>query len=163
MFYSRHFHEVALDELVTIDLAGKQDTMALAKQEYMLRAAMKKAASKMPVISITALTDTEKNELRSKIHDAFSTVKGDTEVTQAFENAFKEKVQAFGHELAQERPAFLFIQEDDWKWFIPLLGDTLQLQVINQDRVGRRKLLLVANPSGSKLMEQKQLSVLKVH
>ena len=158
VFYSRHFHEVALDELVTIDLAGKQDAqdaMALAKQEYMLREAMKKAVSKVPITSISSLTDNEKNDLRSRIHNAFLAAKGDRDVTQAFESAFKEKVLAFGRDLAQEKPAFLFIQEVDWKWFAPQLENASSLQVINQDNVGRRKLLLVANQSGARLLGQK--------
>ena len=152
VFYARHFHEVALDERVIIPINGQQDATALAKQEYFLRMAMKKAADKVKAISLAALTDSEKNEIRSGIQEALAKVKGDPEVTRAFEKAFQEQIQAFSREFAQETPAFFFIQEEDWKWFIAMQDTTVPFQIIQQDNVGRRKLLLVANPSAIRLL-----------
>lgn len=153
VFYSRHFLTPELNDILPVQLSHEVDEMTLAKQQIRLRKDMVKATAKVQLASENAPTAQDIEALRQAVHSVVADSKVEPEVAQAFEVALTEAVHKFEQEFVGEKPAFLFIQEQDRKWLLPLFPNLAQLPIIGQDSVGRRDMLLISNDAGARLLK----------
>jgi 4-amino-4-deoxy-L-arabinose transferase-like glycosyltransferase len=154
VFYSRHFHSAVLTDLLSVELSHAVDEATMAKSQSTLRKSIAKAVDKVPVTSPAAPTETELPALLAAIHTAIQETKVDPELARAFETALKETVQQFASEFEGPLRAFMFVQEEDWKWLIPLFPQLRSHYVIGRQSVGKRNMLLIANEAGMKATKE---------
>jgi hypothetical protein len=81
--------------------------------------------------------------------------KVDRELALAFENALTETIASIAADFDESAPAFMFIQEEDWKWLLPLFPNLARHKIIGKEAVGRRHMLLVANQAGEEAVGAK--------
>ena len=152
VFYSRHFLTPVLTDILPVKVSHEVDEMTLAKQQIRLKKDIKKAADKVTLASVDAPTAQEIEALHQALHAVVQEAKTDREIAEAFERALVDVMENFGTEFNSESPAFVFIQEQDRKWLLPLFPDMAKLPVLRQESVGRRKMLLLANEAGARLV-----------
>lgn len=150
IFYSKHFHTPVLTDLLKIDVPqlGLAD---MAKQQRSLRKAVVKAVEDVPLADLVAPTQAELQALRDAVHAGIAGAKPDPQLIVAFETALAGAVAEFSAQFDQDTPAFLFVQEQDWKWLVALFPDFRQHVLIRRESVGRRDMLLVANETGGRM------------
>jgi len=148
IFYSRHPHTPVLNDLLPIKLSHEVDLAAMAKQQRKLRKAVAEAASKVDVASLMDPTQQEIETLRTAVHQAIAETKVDPDLAPAFEQSLKDTVGAFATEFDGPTPAFVFVQEEDLKWMIPLFPDLTKHTLVRKESVGRRNMVLLGNQSG---------------
>ena len=64
-------------------------------------------------------------------------------------------LDGFAASFGSDAPAFFFVQDDDWRWMLPLQTAPPRYFVVRQQRVGSREVLLVANEAGKKLLDRR--------
>lgn len=153
IFYTKHFHKPMLTDLLPVELSREISLAEMAKKQRALRKAVKKAVEDVPVASLTDATDAEREALAKAVHDAAQEAKAGPELARAFEDALKNCVRKYSMEFNAPGPGFMFVQEEDWKWLIPLFPDLGKCSVIRRQSVGSRNVLLLANIDGAALVE----------
>ena len=62
-------------------------------------------------------------------------------------------IQQFAREFDGPAPTFMFVQEQDWKWLIPLFPGLALNPLISRQSIGQRDVLLIANKAGAELLK----------
>ena len=153
VFYTRHFHTRVLNDLLPVQLPHPQDTIKAAKQQQKLRHDIAKAVDKIPVASLADPTAADMSALLEAVHGAIANAKVDPELAAIFQQVLTEAIQQFAREFDGPAPSFMFVQEEDWKWLIPLFPDLARNPLISRDSVGVRDVLLIANKAGAELLK----------
>lgn len=154
IFYSRHPHTPVLNDLLPVKLSHKIDLAAMAKQQRKLRKAVAEAAGKVDVASPMNPTPQEIETLRAAVHQAVTETKVDPDLAPAFEQSLKETVDAFAREFDGPAPAFVFVQQEDLKWMLPLFPDIAKHTLVREESVGRRDMVLLGNQAGIQAIEK---------
>jgi len=152
IFYSKHPHTPLLTDLLPVQLERPLSFATVARGEISLRKAIAKAVEKVPVASLTSPTDAEVAALHEAAHEAVARSKVEPELARAFEQSLSKTIAEFAREFEEEMPSFVFVQEEDWKWLLPLFPDLARQTVIGRQAIGRRNMLLLANNSGAALL-----------
>jgi hypothetical protein len=145
VFYSRHFHQDRFIDPLPVRAAPELDEMTSAKLQRKIRNAITKAVDGVEVSSLSAPTDADLTALQGAVEKAIAEPTVDPGFARAFRGALTEAVHYFAAEFTQPGPAFAYVQEQDWKWLLPLLPQRKQFVVIAQEGVGKRTMLLLAN------------------
>lgn len=156
IFYSKHFHTPILNDLLPVQTSEHYSELEMAKRQRELRKAIAKAVDDVSVASLTNPTESEIETLRTAVHDAVGKAKVEPELASAFEASLRKAVGDFAKEFEHTMPAFVFIQEEDWKWLLPLFPDLAKHPIISRQAVGRREMLLIANQAGAALVKSVQ-------
>ncbi len=151
-YYSRHFLTPVLNDILPMQLTHDLDEMTVAKQQYRLRKEIVKAADKIQMSSFDAPSQQDIDAIRNAIHMTVQKVKVDPELAEQFEAAVSSTMSDFEQEFSGSTPAFVFIQEQDWKWLLPIYPALAQLPIIKQEAVGQRDMLLISNEAGARLV-----------
>jgi len=75
------------------------------------------------------------------------------ELIAAFQEALKQESNLFFEAFGSNKPAYLYVQENDWRWLYAIHPDMRNAAVLHHDQVGSRDVLLVANAAGKGLLE----------
>lgn len=151
IFYTKHFHKPVFTEMLDMD-ASQVDMLAQAKQLSKLRKTIAGAANKVPIASIDHLTQKETLALHEAVNQAFDQSGIDPAIRQAFEDAVTKKTNEFYSVFTGTGPAFMFVQEQDWRWMIAVAPQWHDLSLVHGQAAGNRDVLLVANGAGDRLL-----------
>ena len=66
-------------------------------------------------------------------------------------NAITAFLRDFFDAVGEEPPAFLLVQEGDWRWVLAIHPEAQTLPVLGDQHVGSRHVLLVSNRAGAAL------------
>jgi len=153
IFYSKHFHTPVLTDLVGKDEIPPEAWMEAAKQQKSARKLIARAVDAVAIANLEAVTAPERAALLDAIESSIAAEAEDAEALRAFEDALRREIDAFAGRFAAPEPAFLFVQDEDWRWLLPLHGSPPEYHVIRHDRVGSREVLLLANAAGEALCQ----------
>ena len=156
ILYTKHFHKPFLTGLVPIDLPPEMDEMAMAVFQRKNRKAMAKAVEDVPISSFESIGPHEIDALRQALENTVSNLDLEAELLADFQESLNAMVEDFAGELKKPQAVFFFIQDRDWRWFITLHPIFGELQIINNQSVGDRKVILIANEVGSNLLAEMQ-------
>jgi hypothetical protein len=135
-----------MDELAPADL------MSDASDQIHARKVVKKAVEDIPIADVMAITPEEKQALRAAIEAAFAAEVEDAPAIHQFEDAVKRELHELTLRFNSPEPAFAFIQDEDWRWILPLSDPPPPLHVVRHENVGRRYVLLLANKAAMDLL-----------
>ncbi len=160
VFYSEHFHEpVLIDLLDSEEHPVSLDMQAAVKQQRKARRVIIDAVKEVPIENIEQITSTEKSELRNAIESAIAESETLTEELWAFEHALIAEIDRFAHAFSESTPAFMYIQAGDWRWILALHTDMPSYHVLEHRGVGRREVMLLGNNAAAALVvEMNRLS-----
>jgi hypothetical protein len=108
---------------------------------------------KVPVADLQHITVEERQALMDAIETAVNAHK-DAEAIRAFEGELQKAITGFFMLLNKDTPAFAFIQEEDWRWLVPLYPGEIPATILVDRLVGSRHALLLANDAGVALVNQ---------
>jgi len=154
IFYARHFHEPVLtDSLDMPEDATAAEEKKAKELQFKTRAAIVKAVSEkqVPIASFARVTPEEVQALNTQLDAAVKLVQLDPQLAADFEAALKKEVDAFVERFERPTPSFMFVQERDWRWLLPLRPELREYVVLGNQSVGRRDMLLIANAEGARL------------
>jgi 4-amino-4-deoxy-L-arabinose transferase-like glycosyltransferase len=149
IYYSRRFHEPVL-----IGLVGNVPPEALMDQARLQKDAKRtiaKAVDDVPVANLQHVTPEERKALFDAIEGA---VVGheDEAAIRAFEADLQTAITEFFARLTGPAPAFAFVQEEDWRWLVPLYPGDIPATILVDRPVGSRHVLLLANDAAVALL-----------
>ena len=150
IYYSKHFHEPVLTDLLLVEMPDGMTRIAMAKQQKRLREDMAEAAMDVSLSDLAHVTDGEIEVLQQAIQDRIlRDSRLDARLAQQFKKALAAQVDAFAAMFAKPGPAFLFVQEQDWRWLLAVDPSLREFEILQRQSVGRRDVLLVANHRGA--------------
>lgn len=158
IFYSHHPHEEVFTSLVgdvPADLAALLD---VAETQKRARKLIAEAVEDVPIADLDNVTPDERQALRAAIEGAIAGSDEDVQTLRTFEKDLIAEVDAFAATFSSPEPAFMFVQEQDWRWLLPLFTVVPEYRVIHGEGVGRREVLLLANGAGESLAAQDHVS-----
>jgi len=148
IFYARHFHEERFTGFVGEMPDTMDELMAAGKLQKHARKVVAEGVAEVPVADIENIAPEERAALRQAIEDAIAQDE-DLEAVLAFEQELIREIDIFATEFAGSGPAYMFVQEEDWRWLIALMSAPPEVTVLRQQGVGRRNVLLIANASAT--------------
>ncbi|HOV60097.1 MAG TPA: glycosyltransferase family 39 protein [Candidatus Hydrogenedentes bacterium] len=154
IFYTRHFHEPVLTDMLHIDLGRDVDWFTMAQAQATLRYLAFKAVRDVPVADLNHPTDAEKQALLDAVRRAVETSGVDRDLAEKFYQALLEEMDRFLRDFNAPGPAFVLIQRPDWKWIVTLCPRLAAATVVRSDSIGQREMTLLANPDGVRALEQ---------
>lgn len=152
VFYARHFHQPFLVGLVPMTPPPGMDEVALTKAQRKVQKAMVKATKEVHVASFAAASPAEVQALGTALESALREMEEEGSFVADFRHALDNLVLPFSHKFASGPPAFLFVQERDWRWLLPLYTAFAPMKVVKHKSVGQRSVLLIANEAGAQLL-----------
>lgn len=155
VFYSRHFHTpVLMNDPIPLVPPRIQDPKMDARVQRKIRDFITKAVGLVPLEDEYHRRASYVEGLRGVVRGAIETAAPDPEYARAFLDALTLAVRRFAEEFDSPKPAFAFVQEDDWKWILPLLPQPNRFRIMGTETVGQRSMLIVANDTGTELMSR---------
>ncbi|HDP33960.1 MAG TPA: glycosyltransferase family 39 protein [Candidatus Hydrogenedentes bacterium] len=153
LFYSRHFFRELYTEIIPMKNGSEMNRWELAEFQNQVHRSIEKAAAKTTVENIKRITGEEVRLLKEAIREAVGKTGYPTELIAEFQRALKAESDEFFTVFASSRPAFLYVQENDWRWLYAIHPDMRNAHVLHQEQVGSRHVLLVANDAGRSLLQ----------
>ena len=151
VYYSRHFHEPVLTGLVGD--VPQEALMAQAKLQKEAKKTIVKAVDKIPVANLQQVTPEERTALFDAIEGAVAGHEDEAAI-RAFEADLQAAIEEFFALLKEPAPAFAFVQEEDWRWLLPLYPGEIPATILVDRPVGSRHVLLLANDAAVTLLSQ---------
>lgn len=151
IFYSRKFHVPVLTSLVGIEKIAPDDLLEAARQQKAARKLISEAVEEVPIANMEAVTEAERTALRTAIETAIDGEGEEAAALRAFERDLIAEIDAFAQKFSQEQPAFMFVQDEDWRWLLPLFTKVPEYLVIEHRNVGSREVLLLGNKAAGGL------------
>lgn len=148
VLYAEHYHVPILTDLLPLRLPTTLGDMEMAKLQRNLKKDMVDAAAEVAVADFRAVTDAELAELNAALEIALAEAHVAPEVANAFRDALRDAVAEFTVQFEAPGPAFFFVQEEDWRWLLPLHPHLRDYPVVDRRNVGSRSVLLIANRPG---------------
>ncbi len=149
VYYARHFHTPVLTGLVG-DISP-ETIMAQAKLQKEAKKIIAKAVDEVPVADLQHVTPQERQALFDAIEGAVSGHEDEAAI-RAFEADLQKAIADFFALLKEPAPAFAFIQEEDWRWLLPLYPGEIPATILVDRPVGSRHVLLLANDAAIALL-----------
>ncbi len=148
-FYAKHYILPFLGER-DLDKIILQSNIPYKKLQTIVKIhnGFKRVVSKVPISNITSPTEAELNALKSTLSDFRNAIETPEikDLAKQLETLLQEKLEELYDILSSDKPAFLLIREEDWKWvlaFKPELAGILKpVSVRSQPK---RTLYLLAN------------------
>lgn len=154
LFYSRHFFKELYTEVIPLEHGHNMNPMALARFQNDLSHAIGKATAKVDIKDIKSISPEEWALLQQAIRNAVLKEEYAPELIADFKEALAKAGRDFFKAFESSRPAYLYVQEYDWRWIYALHPDIQDAKVLHEELVGRRHVLLIANPAGEALLDK---------
>lgn len=152
IYYSKHPHEAVLVDLPGSAGLTMDELYALAKTHKEARGLIQAAVEPVPVAKLDAVTPEELAALRAAIETAVAAAGDRAAALRAAEGQLQAVLDGFAATFGGDSPAFMFVQDDDWRWLLPLFSQLPKVEIVRQQRVGSREVLLIANEQGKALL-----------
>ncbi|HQL96101.1 MAG TPA: glycosyltransferase family 39 protein [Candidatus Hydrogenedentes bacterium] len=154
VYYSKKFHEPVLTDLVGKASIPPEELAHAARVQIKGKSVISHAVEDVPIADLASPTSEERAALEAALHQALAEQEEKLAGALQFEDDLRAELAAFAEKLQSGRPAFFFVQDDDWRWIAALLPETLKLHGLVQREVGRRHALLLANEPGKALLDR---------
>lgn len=152
IYYSKHFFKELYTDIIPLEHAHGMDEVDMVRFQRDVARTISKAVDKVPVRTIAAITPEELSALQQAMKKAIAEKKYDEVVIQDFLVGLERAADDFFKVFGSSRPAFLYVQENDWRWIYAIHPDVQEAVVLSQASVGSRDVVLVANPAGAALL-----------
>jgi len=152
IYYAEHSHETVPNGVLQVE--GMQDLDALEQAALQAKAlrTIQKAVEDVAINSISSPSDEDIQLLRSALEESVLAPLEDGRTIRGFETAITALLDDLMRAMAAQAPAFIITQERDWRWMLALCPDARDLFVVEDQKVGSRHVLLIANSSAKSLM-----------
>jgi len=144
VFYAEHPHVPVLTDLLDM---GEADFLESAKLQSRLRKTLEDAVEDVPIADFQHITPEERRTLRAAIQQAERELELPQEKIDRFEQALTLAIAEWVDDFIAPGPAYAFIQEEDFRWFITYASD-FAYTVVRHEDVGSRAVLLLRNGAG---------------
>jgi len=152
VFYSRHFFKELYTKAIPLEHGHGMNTLEMLGFQKDLSTAIGKAVAKVKVEDTACIRPAELEALRSAVSEVIGKKDYPPELIQDFRKGLERESEEFFSVFGSSRPAFLYVQDYDWRWIFALHPDTRGAVVLSQSDVGSRRVLLIANPAGAQLI-----------
>ncbi len=158
IFNARKFHEPLFTGLVGADKIPPDKLIAVAKLQKKARTVIADAVRKVPLSAPDSVTPAERDALLKAISAAVDKTGKDAPAIRETEDEVRGELDAFVARVNGAEPAFWFVMENDWHWMQALQTAPPECSLVRRDGMGRRSLMLMANPAAMKLLGEAQQS-----
>lgn len=156
IFYAKHRHNAFLVYDWPMKAPEDMSPLEFVEQQRALGNALRKATDAVPIADWAHITDGEVEALRAKSESVFSFAKAKSPLVDEFKTAVGKSVQEFTAKVAADGPAFLIVQEGDWRWLLPFAPDLRNFTLLTRASVGSDRVLLLTNDAGANLLNAGQ-------
>lgn len=153
LFYSRHFFKELYTDIIPMEHGHEMNQYELIKFQDKISRTIEKAAAKADIADIRNITEEEVAAMHDTMEEAVSKIGYAPELIATFQEALKQESNLFFEAFGSNKPAYLYVQENDWRWLYAIHPDMRNAVVLHHDQVGSRDVLLVANAAGKGLLE----------
>jgi 4-amino-4-deoxy-L-arabinose transferase-like glycosyltransferase len=153
VFYSKHPHTPVLCDLIGAEKLSGKELKRMAKQQKTARGVIAMAVAKVPVKDPGAITSDECAALRKAIDAGIDATGESAQALRLFEGALQHEIDGLNAKFSGAKPAFMFVQDNDWRWILPLISQPPAYRVLRHLDVGQRDVLLIANEAGSHMLD----------
>lgn len=151
IYYSRHPHTPMFTDIIPIPGLTDFDPYEMAMQQVKARKVIAGSVQDVPVADMAAVTEVERKNLRDAITSGIEATGKHASELHMFEGALTQALDAYVATFSGPEPAFMFVQDEDWRWMLPLLSTAPRFTILQHTPVGSRYVLLFANEAGAKL------------
>jgi 4-amino-4-deoxy-L-arabinose transferase-like glycosyltransferase len=152
IFYSRKNHVPVYTELIGTDMPTGEALLKEAERQRRARKIIADAVADVPVADLGAVTAEERAALYAAMEAAIEAEGGeDAASLRVFEDELRHDVGNYARDFSSGTAAFMYIQEEDWRWLVTLWPEDAAIVVLRHEKVGRREVLLIANAAGAAL------------
>ncbi|MBX3180245.1 MAG: glycosyltransferase family 39 protein [Candidatus Hydrogenedentes bacterium] len=152
VYYSQRLHQPIFTSLI-----GDIPPDRLIEQAQIQKEARKviaEAVEDVPIQDLARITPEERDALLAAINSAVDEHEHRDTILE-FEHALMDEIDRFFAEFTRPESALAFIQEEDWRWLVPLYDDgDVPVHILVDRPVGSRHVLLLANESALTLLRQ---------
>ncbi len=156
VFYSRHFHEPVLMNIIGAHRIAPADFRRISDKQRRARKLIAQAVQQVPVADMERITPEENAALLRAVDEAIEATGEQAAALKAFEVELQDEIDVFARRFAASRPAMMFVQDEDWRWIYPLHRDPPEYHVVRHRTVGSRHVLLLANQAAWELLRRTQ-------
>jgi len=149
VFYSKHFHEPVLTDVIPMEGIDAAALAKLAEKQKTARKLIAKSVAEAPIADMANVTPQERQALREAIDAAIAATGSNADALRFFEGSLQNAIDEFAAQFANAGPAFMFVQDEDWRWLLPLHSQPPDYAVVQHRAVGSRDVLLLANRAGA--------------
>ena len=149
VYYAKHFHEPFFVDEFPIPVAEEIEAVGLAEVTSAIRNGLEKATRAVPVASLESVTDAELETLAAAASAMFDFASVQYDWAPLGKEAAIAAVAELATRMDAEGPAFMLVQEKDWRWLLALGPEMRDYIILGQARVGARHVVLVANGAGA--------------
>lgn len=158
VYYARHFHEPILCDLLDIaEMKGMPDYEE-ARTQSRLKRAIQKAVTKVPIASFEHITDEEVRDLQTAVESALDANEAQKIYLASYEKAARLHLERLFSSMKSPQPAFIMVLQQDWRWIVALQPEARDLEVLTENNVGSREVLLLANESAAALVRDASIT-----
>jgi 4-amino-4-deoxy-L-arabinose transferase-like glycosyltransferase len=152
IFYARKFHQPLFTGLVGADKIPADKLMEAATLQKKARKVIAEAVRDVPLADEFSITPAEREALLAVIAAAVEKTGKDAPAIREIENEVRGELDAFAATVNGPEAAFWFVMENDWHWMQAIQTSPPECTAIRHDGLGRRSLILLANPAAMKLL-----------
>lgn len=152
VFYSKHFHEPVLTDVIPMEGIDATALAKLAEKQKTARKLIAKSVAETPIADMANVTPQERLALREAINTAIAATGDNAMALRFFEASLQNAIDKFAAQFANHEPAFMFVQDEDWRWLLPLHSQPPEYVVVQHRPVGSRDVLLLANRAGAEAL-----------
>jgi 4-amino-4-deoxy-L-arabinose transferase-like glycosyltransferase len=156
VYYAEHFHTAIPGELLSIDGMQALDNREQAKLQKRMLHAIQKAVEQVPITSISMVSEKEIDQLAARIKTKLQSSSDHQAYLQEYKVAMTSLLDSLFNVMNGETPAFVMVQETDWRWVLAFHPDARHMAVFENRAVGSRHVLLLANAPGRKVLGNTQ-------
>lgn len=153
IFYSKHFFKELYTEAIPLEQEHDMSFLEMLKFQNDLSHAIAKSVEKVDIKDIATIHPAELEALQAALKTVVDKEDYPPELIRDFENGLAKESEDFFAVFGSTKPAFLYVQEEDWRWIYAIHPDIHGAVVLSQSNVGSRHVLLVANPAGTQLIQ----------
>jgi hypothetical protein len=151
VFYAEKFHEPVFTDIIPLEGLEDADPIEMAMLQIKARKLIAQSVEDVPVANMESVTEPERAALRAAIEAAIDETGDKAFALRLFEGALTKALDAFIADFSGPEPAFMFVQDEDWRWMLPLLTTAPSFAILKHEPVGSRYVLLFANAAGAAL------------
>lgn len=152
VFYSRHFFKELYTGSIPLEGTYGMDMMEMLKFQKEFSRAITKSVETVQIQDIKAIRPDEVEALRAALQETVGKKGYPEALIEDFKNGLRKEADEFFAVFSSDKPAFLYVQDYDWRWIYAIHPDMHGAVVLDHEDVGSRSVLLVANPAGAALM-----------
>ncbi|MBX7256252.1 MAG: glycosyltransferase family 39 protein [Candidatus Hydrogenedentes bacterium] len=153
IFYTKHFQTDFLVDEWPIEPPPGVDALEGLEDTKYLGSILLRAFDNVPVADLAHVTDAEKSALQARRDEAFAFMAGKSKYADHFKMELTRITEEFAAQFETGGPAFMVVQEKDWKWLLSFAPRMCAFPLVGRESVGSRFVLLLANTAGAKLLE----------